>query len=134
MAKASPTFSNFTAGELSPKLDGRTELSKYFNGCKKLVNFLVVPQGGAIRRPGTEFVVEVDDSANAGRLIPFEFNVEQAYILEFGDSVFRIIKDGGIIVDGSDNPIEVVTPYSSADLAGLKYAQSADVMYLVHPD
>ena len=80
MAKASPTFSNFTAGELSPKLDGRTELSKYFNGAKQLQNFLVVPQGGATRRPGTEFIAETKASANAARLIPFEFNVTQAYV------------------------------------------------------
>jgi len=134
MAKASPTFSNFTAGELSPKLDGRTELSKYFNGCKKLVNLLVVPQGGATRRPGTEFIAEVKSSANTGRLIPFEFNVEQAYILEFGNLYFRIYKDGGQVVDGSDVPIEVTTPYATADLPQLKFAQSADVMYIVHPD
>ena len=134
MAKASPTFSNFTAGELSPKLDGRTELSKYFNGCKKLLNFLVVPQGGATRRPGTEFISEVKTSANTGRLIPFEFNVEQAYILEFGNLYFRIYRNGGQVIDGSNNAIEVVTPYATADLPQLKFAQSADVMYIVHPD
>jgi hypothetical protein len=134
MAKASPSFSNFTAGELSPRLDGRTELSKYFNGCKTLQNFLVVPQGGATRRPGTEFIAEVKTSSLSGRLIPFEFNVEQAYILEFGNLYFRIYKDGGQVVDGGDVPIEVVTPYATADLSGLKFAQSADVMYIVHPD
>lgn len=134
MAKASPSFSNFTAGELSPRLDGRTELSKYFNGCKTLQNFLVVPQGGATRRPGTEFIAEVKTSSVSGRLIPFEFNVEQAYVLEFGNLYFRIFKDGGQVVDGSNIPIEVVTPYATADLAGLKFAQSADVMYIVHPD
>ena len=93
MAKASPTFSNFTAGELSPKLDGRTELQKYFNGAKQLQNFLVVPQGGATRRPGTQFIAETKTSANAARLIPFEFNVTQAYVLEFGNNYFRIYKD-----------------------------------------
>ena len=134
MAKASPTFSNFTAGELSPKLDGRTELSKYFNGAKQLQNFLVVPQGGATRRPGTQFIAETKTSANAARLIPFEFNVTQAYVLEFGNNYFRIFKDGGQVVDGSSNPIEVTTTYTSAQLPGLKFAQSADVMFIVHPD
>lgn len=134
MAKASPSFSNFTAGELSPKLDGRTDLGKYFNGAKKMQNFTVHPQGGAARRPGTLFVNEVKDSADTCRLIPFEFNVEQAYILEFGDLYFRIHKDGGTIVDGSENPIEVTTPYSHTELAQIKFTQSADVMYLVHPN
>tara|TARA_R100001460_G_scaffold27288_2_gene55029 strand:- start:1775 stop:4051 length:2277 start_codon:yes stop_codon:yes gene_type:complete len=134
MAKASPAFTNFTAGELSPRLDGRTDIAKYFNGCKKLQNFVVHPHGGASRRPGTIFVREVKNSAHNCRLIPFEFNVTQTYILEFGDDYFRVHKDGGTVVDGSSNPIEVTTPYAHTDLAKLKFTQSADVMYLVHPD
>ena len=42
----------------------------------------VFPQGGATRRSGTRFVTEVKDSSAVTRLIPFEFNVEQAYVLE----------------------------------------------------
>ena len=133
MAKASPAFTNFTAGELSPRLDGRTDLSKYLNGVKKMENLIVHPHGGASRRPGTKFVREVKNSAHNCRLIPFEFNVTQAYILEFGDEYFRIHKDGGTVVDGSSDPIEVRTPYGEDELADLKFTQSADVMYLVHP-
>lgn len=133
MAKASPPFTNFTAGELSPRLDGRTDISKYFNGCKTLQNFLVHPHGGATRRPGTTFINEVKNSANNARLIPFEFNVEQTYILEFGDQYFRIHKDGGTVVSGA-TPIEVTTPYLHTELAEIKFTQSADVMYVVHPN
>ena len=133
MAKASPAFTNFTAGELSPRLDGRTDLAKYQNGCKTLQNFIVHPHGGASRRPGTTFVREVKNSANAARLIPFEFNVTQTYILEFGDQYFRIHKDGGTVVS-SGSPVEVTTPYAHTDLDKLKFTQSADVMYIVHPD
>ncbi len=133
MAKASPAFTNFTAGELSPRLDGRTDVAKYFNGCKKLQNFVVHPHGGASRRPGTIFVREVKNSAHNARLIPFEFNVTQTYILEFGDQYFRVHKDGGTVVS-SGSPVEVGTPYAHTDLAKLKFTQSADVMYLVHPD
>ncbi len=133
MAKASPPFNNFTAGELSPRLEGRTDVNKYFNGCKKLQNFVLHPHGGASRRPGTKYVNTVKDSANFTRLIPFEFNVEQAYILEFGNLYFRIHKDGGTVVDGSQNPIEVTTVYTSAQVSEIKFTQSADVMYLVHP-
>ena len=133
MAKASPTFNDFTAGELSPKLDGRTELNKYFNGAKQLQNFLVLPQGGATRRPGTQFVSETKTSANTSRLIPFEFNVEQAYILEFGNNYFRIYRDGGQVTSGG-SAVEVTTTYTSAQLSGLKFAQSADVMFVVHPE
>jgi hypothetical protein len=132
MAKASPPFNNFTAGELSPRLEGRTDVNKYFNGCKKLQNFLIHPHGGASRRPGTKYVNSVKTSSNFTRLIPFEFNVDQAYILEFGEQYFRIHKDGGTVVSGG-NPVEVATVYTSAQVSGIKFTQSADVMYLVHP-
>lgn len=135
MAKSSAPFTNFTAGELSPRLDGRTDLAKYFNGCKKLQNFLTFPQGGVTRRPGTQHIaVGMNNGFNELRLIPFEFNVEQTYVLEFSSQKFRIFKDGGIVVDGSNNPIEVITPYLAADLPGLKFTQSADTMYIVHPN
>ena len=132
MVKASPAFTNFTAGQLSDRLDGRTDISKYANGCKKLQNFLIHAHGGATRRPGTEFISEVKNSANATRLIPFEFNVEQAYVLEFGNLYFRIYRNGGQIVS-SGSAVEVTTTYTSAQLSELKFTQSADVMYVVHP-
>ena len=59
MARAAIAFTNFTAGELSDRLDGRVDLQKYFNGCKTLENFVVHAHGGATRRPGTQFVAEV---------------------------------------------------------------------------
>jgi|TARA_R110000744_G_scaffold129429_3_gene236847 hypothetical protein len=133
MAKAAAALTNFTAGELSPRLEGRTELAKYFNGCATLENMLVHPHGGAARRPGTIFVAEVKSSAAAVRLISFEFNVEQTYVLEFGNNYFRIMRDGGVVASGG-SAVEVTTTYTTAQLTGLKFAQSADVMYVVHPD
>ena len=132
MTKASPALNNFTAGELSPRLDGRTDIVKYFQGSRKLENFTVHPHGGASRRPGTIFVRAVKTASAKSRLIPFEFNVEQTYALEFGNEYFRIHKDGGTVVSGG-SPVEVTTVYTTAQLPDLKYVQSADVMYIVHP-
>tara|TARA_Y100001963_G_scaffold98288_1_gene135208 strand:+ start:4643 stop:6643 length:2001 start_codon:yes stop_codon:yes gene_type:complete len=210
MARTTIAFTNFTAGELSPRLDGRTDLSKYFNGCKTLENMVVHPHGAATRRPGTKFIHEVKTSSAQTRLIPFEFSTTQTYIMEFGHQYIRFYKDNGIItesnktisgatqanpgvitatshgysngdhviissvvgmtelngktfkvankttntfeiqdVDGNNvnttgytaygsagvaNKIyEIASPYSTADLPTIKFAQSADLMYLVHP-
>jgi|TARA_Y100000310_G_scaffold48435_2_gene44910 hypothetical protein len=133
MPKAAAALTPFTAGELSPRLDGRVDLQKYFSGAKVLQNMVVHPHGGASRRPGTIFVAEVKTSSEAARLIPFEFNVTQTYVLQFGPSYFRILKDGGVIESGG-SPVEVATSYTEAELPELKFAQSADVMYVVHPD
>ena len=91
----------------------------------------VQPQGGVSRRPGSIFVREVKNSAHNVRLIPFEFNVEQAYILEFGDRYFRVHKDGGTVVS-SGSPVEFTTPYLHTELSDLRFTQSNDVLFVVH--
>lgn len=92
---------NFTAGELSPLLHGRGDLAKYANGAAELTNMLVLPHGGATRRPGTRFVSEAGGNGGAVRLAPFRFSTEQAYVLEFGERSLRIYRDGGRIEAGA---------------------------------
>lgn len=240
-------MTNFSAGELSPRLGGRVDLAKYSNGVSLLENMFIHPHGGASRRSGFRFVHEVsgrnqissgnliqlsdwsgtegwtlesgifsfdgskhdsrlsldaglekdacyeisfnlssiadgyisvacgssesepanengkykvrliadgsDFSIIAGnaftgqidslelrrvnpevRLIPFEFSTEQAYVLEFTDKNIRIYKDGGIVVDADDRPVEIDSPYLATDLKNIRFTQSADVMYFVHPE
>ena len=133
MARVSVQLTNFTAGELSPRLDGRNDLSKYASGCKTLQNMIVYPHGSAARRSGTTFVREVKDSTKKTRLVPFEFSTTQTYILEFGNQYIRFYRNNGIIISGA-SPYEIATPYLEADLFNLKFAQSADVMYICHPN
>lgn len=134
MAKVSPLQSNFGSGEFSPLLYGRVDADRYKSGLAKCENFIPSIQGGLLRRPGTVFVKEVKASANATILVPFEFSTQQAYMLEFGDLYIRFYKNNGNIESTPGTPYEVVTPYTSADLSLLKFTQSADVLYLVHPD
>ena len=42
-------------------------------------------------------MAEVKDSADATRLIPFEYSTSQAYGLEFGDLYVRFYLDGGVV-------------------------------------
>ena len=204
MARVHPFQTNFTAGELSPKLHGQIDFKKYNNGVETLKNLTVFPQGGATRRFGSRFVCEVKDSSKVTRLITFEFNIEQTYILEFGNLYIRFYKDNGQITEATKsisaitkaNPAvvtatshgysngdhvwindvggmtevngrrytvankttntfelsgvdssnyttytssgtaakvyEIATEYTSAQLSELQFAQSADVMYIVH--
>ena len=101
MARVHPFQTNFTAGELTPKLHGQVDFKKYNNGVEELKNMTVFPQGGCTRRYGSRFVCEVKDSTKTTRLIPFEFNITQSYILEFGDQYIRFFKDGGQITEAN---------------------------------
>ena len=99
MARVHPFQTNFTAGELTPKLAGQVDFKKYNNGVEEMQNMTVFPQGGATRRYGTRFVAEVKDSSKSTRIIPFEFNITQSYILELGDQYIRFYKDNGQITN-----------------------------------
>ncbi len=211
MARVAVELTNFTGGELSPRLDGRTDLTKYTSGCSTLENLVVYPHGSAARRPGSTFVAEVANSANKTRLIPFEFSTTQTYMLEFSNLKMRVYKDNGSVLEGdktisaitkanpavvtatshgyengdevvissvggmtevngkrflvadkttntfelqdkdgvdinsssfttytsggvSNKVFELTTPYTTAQLFDLKFAQSADVMYVTHPE
>jgi hypothetical protein len=132
MARVAAQLSNFTAGELSPRLDGRNDLAKYSAGCATVENMVIYPHGAAARRPGTTFIAEVKSSSAKTRLIPFEFSTTQTYILELGNQYIRFYRDNGQILS-SGSPFEISTPYLTAELFDIKFAQSADVMYITHP-
>jgi hypothetical protein len=212
MARSAPALSAFTAGEISPRLEGQITLEKYKQGLSDLTNMMVMPHGGVQRRPGTEFLGEIKNSATKARLIPFQFKTSDTYMLEFSPGTMRVYRNGlqilvgaaktitaitqaspGVItasshgfangdeifVDGivgmtelngrnfkvadattntftlvglfanaidtsgfgaytsggsADKIYEISTPYAEAHLADLRYAQSADTMYIVHPE
>lgn len=142
MAKASPIITSFTAGEFSPLMIGRPDIKYWGSACRKMRNFVPALQGPARRRPPTVHVTEVKDSTDRCWLWKFEFNIEQAYVLEFGDQYIRFYANHGYVVDpGSPpDPLEVATPYTAADLTAddgtfaLRFVQSGDALYIVHPN
>lgn len=132
MARANTSQTNFTSGEISPLMYGRVDVTKYFNGARKLTNMVVLPQGGIFRRAGTAYLghTKSDGKAIFRKFIPNSFT---SYALEFTDSALRFWKSGSQIVDGSSIPIEVITPYNVALLDFITIAQSADVAYVTCP-
>ena len=133
MPRAVPGIVAFNAGELSPLLYGRTDLTKYQAGCRQMENFLPTSQGAATRRPGLEYIAATKGNAVA-RLIPFEFSTTQAYIIEATATTFRFYMNGGQIESSPGVAYEVSHPYGLADLDTIQYAQSADTLYLAHPN
>ncbi len=127
MAIQEPIKTNFSAGEWSPLLKGRVDLQKYNNAAETISNFKVLPQGGIERRGGAKYIATAKAEC---RLVKFEFSVTQAYILEFSNLAIRFYKDQGQIISGT--PVEVVTPYTTAQLDELQFTQSADTLYIVH--
>lgn len=92
-------LTSFAKGELSPRLRGRTDYKGYFDGCETMLNMVVMPQGGATRRPGTIYSANVKNQALPPKLVKFQFSITQAYILEFGVGYIRVYKDRSQIVN-----------------------------------
>ena len=126
---------SFNAGELSPYLDARPDIEKYASGCKVLENMIVMPYGGAYRRPGTEYLGAAKNADKKCRLLGFNFSTTTNFILEVGDLYIRFWSSGAAIADPAapSNPLEVVSPYLEADLRDIQFIQINDVMFLTHP-
>lgn len=131
MAKVSPFQNDFSGGEFGGLTQLRTDIERYKKASAVCLNAVTPSQGAWIKRPGFRHVAEVKTSSKKTRLVPFEFSIEQAYQIEFGDAYFRFYKDHAQILDPV-LPYEIVSPYAEADLFQLKFAQSADVLYIVH--
>lgn len=204
---------SFTAGELAPVLHGRVDLQKYQTGAALLKNWIPMQYGGVTNRPGMEYVTYAKSRTAKSRLIPFQAENGDAFVIELADGKIRFIRNGGVIVkpfgaiddvthtnpltinagaahglstgdliaisdvvgmselngqlfrvfvdsiyvfrianpvtyqviDGSDygayvsggvisKVYEVTSPWAEADLPDIDYAQSVDLVVLVHPD
>ncbi|MEQ8667025.1 MAG: hypothetical protein RIC16_14995 [Rhodospirillales bacterium] len=124
MARTRIHKTNFTAGEIAPDLLGRADLRAYENGAAKLRNVFVQPTGGLRRRPGLRYLATLP---GPGRLVAFEFNTEQAYVLAFTDALMTVFRDGVEVAS-------VAAPWSQAQIVGINWVQSADTLLVVHPD
>lgn len=197
-----------TAGEVSPLIACRTDLTRYQTGLKTLQNFEVLAQGGVVSRSGTMFVAEVKDSTKDTRLIRFQFSTEETYAIEVGDLYLRFYygtqqaREAAVTITGATaaNPVvitatahgyangdhvyisdvegmvelncatkrytvanktantfelsgidgtsyttyttggtvqkvyEVTTKFTESEIRDIKFTQSADVLYIVHPN
>lgn len=132
MPRATWVQTNFNGGEWSPLASGRVDAPKYKGALATCLNYIPTSQGGLTRRPGTYYVANTKSNATV-RLVPFEFSITQAYILEFGDFYVRFYTNDAQLLSGG-SPYEVATPYAIADVWDLAFTQSADVLYIAHPN
>jgi hypothetical protein len=108
MTRFSAIQNNFSSGELSPKLEGRTDIEgMYRNGLSKCLNAIPNNIGGIDRRPGSVFVKDITSlGSGAGafelnfsltssnvksRLIPFEFENGFTYLFYFSKIIIFIM-------------------------------------------
>jgi hypothetical protein len=120
MGRASTIQNAFNAGELSALLLGRQDIAKYPAGMFVCLNGLPQVQGPWTRRPGTAFLHQTKYHDKLSRLLPFEYSVEQTYVLEFGYQYIRFFTEHGILTKTAQN----ITGITKANPAVLTYSGS----------
>lgn len=137
MSRVIQVQTNFTSGELDPKLRARIDLQQYYNGLETATNIVVQPQGGFTRRDGSKYVATLPTPpSDAVRMVHFEFSVDDSYMLIFIDEQMYVFKDGVQITDinGSGNDYLSVTNITDSIIPEMCWAQSADTLIIVHKD
>jgi hypothetical protein len=131
----------FNAGEISRKIDGRSDLKAYETGCRELDNFYVLFGGGVERRSGTSFIAKTRGTASSGssngdkkvKLIPFDFSAATNFIIEIGVGYVRVYNSDGSQV--SDSSISGITlPYLETELDKIQFIRRFDTLILTHPN
>lgn len=141
MARFIDFQTNFSTGELDPLLRARVDIPQYDNALAKATNVVIQPQGGMRRRAGSRHILELPNSstpsvANGVRLVPFEFSVDDSYMLCFVAGRMYVIKNGSVVanINATGNNYLTVSSITGAMLSSMTWTQSADTLIIVHPD
>jgi hypothetical protein len=111
-----PLLSDFTYGELSPKMLGRSETNVYHKGAQTVQNMVPMIQGGFRKRTGSLMIENTlgDVTAQIYRMV---INQNLWYLLEFTNLMLRIWGN----MNTTPSVVQTVTtPYLTADLVNLQ--------------
>lgn len=123
MATIKNLLRSFASGIVGPELYGRLDLSRFQTGLAKALNFWTLPHGPVQNRSGFEYVLETKDSTKISRVVPFSYNTQQTFAIEFGDQYVRWHTQGatlletGLVITGITQANPGVLTYTGADPA-----------------
>ena len=118
---------SFASGEISPDVASRVDLDKYQSALLTAENVFVRPYGSAYRRPGMEHIANI--ASGKIRLKEFAVDADTSYLLVFGASKIYVYYEDEL-------KATINSPFSANELNKLRFAQSADVMFIAsgsHP-
>ena len=132
-------YNALNGGEIAPEMLARVDQNRYKTGCERLLNMVPMPQGGITKRPGFEPVGQAG-SLGPYRLIPFVFSANESRVLEvYADTDNSIARvrvwfptDKTFFDTALHN--NAGWAYRGYELRTLSFAQSADVIYIAHPN
>lgn len=121
--------SDFSRGEIDPRLWSRDNFEGYAKGARDLTNSLVIPQGGTRRRFGTDFISNltgITDKTEV-RIILFELEDTSTFVLVYTDLLITVFQNDTQLTT-------IVSPYTKAQLPEVRFAQTENILISVHKD
>ena len=127
---------NFSVGELDPLIRARTDLQQYQNALEEATNVIIQPQGGFRRRDGLKFIHDFGSTFTDFKVIPFEFSVDDSYLLVLVNQRIYVFKTGVLQtnINGSGDDYLAATDITTAMLDEINYTQAVDTLILCHED
>lgn len=122
--KVRQVFTNFSAGELNPLLNARTDAKAYFEGARQCKNWYLLDEGGVMRRPSTKFNNELPAEA---RIIPFIFAEDEVAIFALSNNRLDVYDYNGDVIQSN---ITSNCNWTTSQLFELSYAQFADTVFI----
>lgn len=141
-----PILTNFSKGELSPKLAARTDLTIANQGALEMTNVLAMPTGGAIKRPGTKAVMNILSNITEDvNIIPWSVDAVHDFLIVLTPGHIKLINvshgveteyvknDSGVVID-----ITVLGNIGSSsfdaytDVHNISYAQTLNKIFIAH--
>lgn len=142
----------FTLGEMDPKLLSRVDFDGYYKTARKLRNVVVIPQGGAKRRFGTQYTDTIIDRSQLPMQIYFNdstyvlicdflFNLQKTFTLVVRPDAIAMPIDpaGDVAIDVYLNDVYQTTvdcspPYTVAQIPSINFVRAPDRVLLLHED
>ena len=123
-----PLLSDFTYGELSPKMLGRAETNAYHKGAQVMQNMVPMIQGGFHKRAGS-LAIGTTYTDLPGQIYRIIINKDLWYLLEFTNLRLRI---WGNMTTTPSVVQTITTPYLLADLTDLQTGWAYPDMFIAN--
>jgi hypothetical protein len=126
---------SFNAGEVTPYLRHRIDIDKADSAAELLENFVAMPYGGVMKRPGLHWLKSLGTATANSRLLPFVASDGSRYLLHFTPDTLTIYDTAGTVKD-TQNFMDGYA-WGSFDwensIRDLHMVQLNDVAFFTHP-
>lgn len=85
----------FNAGEVSPYMRHRIDFDRTASSAEEMTNFLAMPYGAAVKRPGLEYLAPVETAGPNSRTFPFIASDGSRYLLHFTADTLTVYDTAG---------------------------------------